>query len=151
MTNARRPAWAHVLAVTLPIGGLVAGIAWAETSVFCEPGLLQGNPICALLILLGGGGLGFLGLGLGALLLWLAGGQAAVPGRRPSEGAPSYGPGVRAGAAIGTVLMCVLYFLLGPWRDKHDVSPEVSLALGLLFCLPLAVGVTLGAWFDRRS
>lgn len=82
---------------------------------------------------------------------WLLDGRPPLPGRRESEAPIQYGPGVRKGAAIGTALMCVLYFWLGPWRYEQDLTAEMSLVLGLLFCSPLAVGVALGAWFDRRS
>lgn len=70
---------------------------------------------------------------------WLLDGRPPLPGRRESEAPIQYGPGVRKGAAIGTALMCVLYFWLGPWRYEQDLTAEMSLVLGLLFCSPLAV------------
>jgi hypothetical protein len=140
-----RGAWSYVVALAMAIAGMVAGIAWAERSVFCEPGPLQGNPICLLLILVKGGGLALFGLGLGVLLGRLL--DERPPLHREPSAPEQYGPGVRTGAAIGTALMGVLYFGWGPWRSGQDLT----VALALLFCSPLALGVALGAWFDRRG
>lgn len=151
MANASRGVWYHVVQIAMAVLGVVAGVAWAESSLFCEPGPLQGNPICPLLMLIAGGGLGFLCLGLGTLFGSLLDDRPLFPDRQESEAPMQYGPGVRMGAGIGTALMCVLYFWLGPWSSDQELTLGMQIAQALLFCAPVAVGVVIGAWFDRRA
>lgn len=135
-----------MLAVLGTLGGVVAGNAWAETSVFCRPGLLQGNPICVFLILFGCLFLGTVGLVTGYCIGWLLDGRPESQRRETVEGWQP-GPATRIGAAIGTAVTVVLHLV---WPIKPDLDVITSLALGLAGALPLAICVVVGLWIDRR-
>jgi hypothetical protein len=140
--------WTCVLAAAGALVGMVVGKTLADQSAFCAPGLLQGNPICILLLLFG--------IVAGSIGLAAAG---AVIGRlidgRPEEGAADSGwrftpgPAMRAGAQYGLFLTVGSYFLIWLTTGLEGVVALQKHPWGWAIIVPIVLGIGAGYFVDR--
>jgi hypothetical protein len=137
--------------------GMAAGSAWAERSAFCEPGLLQGNPVCIFLMLFGVVIGGTVLAGVGALTGTFidAAGTSTPEGKaeqRRKEPVLAWAPGeatvtgARYGLAI-TVATIVAIWLTEGLEGWVTVKQH---PLGLLVIAPIVLGIAWGQYVDRR-
>jgi hypothetical protein len=143
--------WTYLLAALGCLAGMVAGNAWAASSAFCEPGLLQGNPICILLLLFGIG-VGSISLAaVGAGVGWLIDGGPKTSAEVEPAAGFTPGAATRAGARYGLLITITSYFLVWLTGGLEGLNRLKQHGWDWLFVLPIVIGVAVGYFIDRRE
>lgn len=142
--------WTLLLGTSGLLGGMAAGAAWAEGNTFCEPGPLQGNPICLVVLLFGLGIGGLLLTAVGAGIGWFIDGAGQES--TEEEPRPLWTPGAatRAGARYGAFLMLGAVALVWMTRGLEGWVAVKQHPLCWLLVLPITLGIAIGLFVDRR-